>query len=277
MALPPRGTHLDLEELDDSISLLIESVYWGIRDSYRLSYTSSGREKERREVCITLKGRDDLFASSETGGSYVSDRSAASHVLQAALDPMAPPARREKAFQVLGDIGTDLDLPALRKIVSGPEESARAPAFHAMLKLAARSGQPPDALEKALDALDPPGRLEVVKSLPPPRWEEAYATTGNAGAGGSPAPGVREDVLEALLVRLLQRPAARSGAELRLQALLALGRLERGLSAKTLDLIASLATDPDPLLRLAASGLLAAIRPEAGGERSAPRQGISTE
>jgi hypothetical protein len=239
--LPPDGVEFTPEEVHTNIAPLIESVYWGARQSYRLTYTSNGREKSRREVCVEVRGREDLFVSRERGESYLTDRSALTYVLAAARDASSDLPKRHRAITVLSDIGTEFELRDLRKLAAGPDEPLRAPAFLAYLKVAHRVGHAARKIEKSFEDLDPATRRSIVAVLPPAGW----------GQLERPLSGV-----EALLVNELTRPDNRARPQLRLEALLALGRLAQPLSTGAIEVLEALRDDPDPGVKVAAAALL---------------------
>src|SRR5207244_2840124 len=76
------GLPTPLSKADAAVSQLISSVYWGMRDTYRIDYTSSSPEKEWRDVCVRIKDRPDLYVLREGGTGYRADKSAYAHLFR---------------------------------------------------------------------------------------------------------------------------------------------------------------------------------------------------
>lgn len=223
--LPPNGVPLPLGGTQFPISQLIDSVYWGMRDVYRLDYTSSSPEKEWRDVCVRIKDRPDLFVLREGGDGYRADKSAYAHLFRMIEDRQIPMASRRQALEAVGELGTEFEFRRVASVAEGAEAALRAPALVASLRMSNRLGSPAQRLEKIYANMDTPTRLAVVKGL---EGSEGY----------------EEAVVDRLLGSELGRPPGQTSEELRWETVVALGRLNEGLSDTTLRGLGVLALDP---------------------------------
>lgn len=254
------------DKLKNDIAGYIESIYWGVRESYRLRYTSAFPEKDRREVCITVANREDLYVSNQGGDSYVSDKDAVTHLLKIARNISNILQKRKAAIRSLGQIGTEFEIAPLLKISSGSEADLRVPAFLAAVDLSRRHDISWRRFEKSLDGMEDVTRIDLIRSI----VDRVEAETPDARTDRAD---VETPIVERILVYFLThkdapRPARAEGSEseiaglavqadqgARLQALLALGRLDAPLAPATLAQIERLASDPDAGFAAAASRL----------------------
>jgi hypothetical protein len=241
--LPPDGVALKAGRADTAVSQLITSVYWGMRDVYRIDYTSSSPEKEWRDVCVRIKNRPDLYVLREGGAGYRADKSAYAHLFRMVDDTALPLAGRRQALETVGALGTEFEFRRVASYADGEETALRVPAFVASFAMATRLGLPGDRIEKLYAGMEPPARLAVVTAL-----EERHDCD--------------EILVERMLLAELRRPADRTTEELRWEALVALGRLEGGLSNETLRTLGTLtqASGTSPALREGALKLLESAR-----------------
>ena len=248
--LPPDGVALKVGRTDTAVAQLITSVYWGMREVYRIDYTSSSPEKEYRDVCVSIKGRPDLYVLREGGTGYRADKSAYAHLFRMADDTTLPLASRQQALETAAALGTEFELRRVASYADGDEVALRVPGFVAALAMSTRLRQPGERIEKIYAAMDPKSRLAAVTAL-----------EGRADCD--------EMLVERLLLGELRRPSDRTTEELRWEALVALGRLNGGLSNETLRALGTMVQAPgtSPELREAARKLLetASPRPTTGG------------
>lgn len=237
--LPPNGVALKRGETGTAVPQLITSVYWGLRDVYRVDYTSSSPEKEYRDVCMRIKGRPDLYLLREGGTGYRADKSAYAHLFRMIEDPALPLASRRQALEAAARLGTEFEFRRVSSYAEGDEAALRVPAFVAALAMSTRLGMPGDRIEKLYGGMETPARMAAVTAL-----------EGRVDCD--------ETVVERLLVAELRRPAERTTEELRWEALVALGRLNGGLSNETLRTLGTLvqAAGTSPSLREGARKLL---------------------
>ena len=239
--LPRPGIAGDATDHDPAA--LIESVYWGAREGYRLGYTSSSPEKDRRRVCIEIRDRPDLFVTRQGGDSYAADRPAAAHLLDAARNRSLSEERRGRSATALAEIGDIYDVPPLRRIVSSAEPGVRGVAAAALMRLAERIGMRPDQLDELLDDLPLSARTEMLDLIGRSPHPEDLATLAPA-------------TIELAALHELAAKAAKTGTdEARLAALIALGRLGP-LSARATAAVTPFATSTNEMIALAAASLL---------------------
>jgi len=239
---------LTLGGTDTTVPQLITSVYWGMRDIYRIDYTSSSPAKDWRNVCMSIKDRPDLYVLRESGNGYRAEKSAYAHLLRMIEDRTLPMPSRREALVTAARIGTEFDLPRIASYGDGEEKDLHVPALVSALALATRLGQSTDRVEKLYAKMDPSERLASVTEL------EACDDCD-------------ESAVERVLLGELRRPADRTTEDLRWESLVALGRLERGLSNETLRLLGTLTNSAGtpPAIREGARRLLESTTPRTAG------------
>ena len=242
--LPPDGAALKVGKADTAVSQLITSVYWGMRDVYRIDYTSSSPEKDWRDVCVRIKDRPDLYVLREGGPGYRADKSAYAHLFRMADDAALAVASRRQALETAAQLGTEFEFRRVASYADGEEAVLRVPGFVAALAMATRLGLPGERIEKLYAGMDPASRLAAVTAL-----------EGREDCD--------ETLVERLLVAELRRPPDRTREDLQWEALVALGRLSGGLSNEALREVGSIAQADatSPALREAARKLLETASP----------------